>query len=122
MGKAQRDKGQRGERELLGLLSGELGTCVKRNLSQTRGGGADCIDVKGYSIEIKFQETLNINAWWSQALSQCQGKEKPVLFYRKSRQPWTAVMLLSDVNSDYTGSDTIFCSLPTACMIIRENL
>jgi len=40
MSASQRDKGQRGERELFGILSDLLGTCVRRNVDQARNGGA----------------------------------------------------------------------------------
>lgn len=120
-GKMSRNKGQRGERELCALLSDELGTVVKRNLSQTRAGGADCVEIKGWKIEIKYQETLNLNAWWKQAVEQA-GNDKPILFYRQSRQPWRAMMYLSDINPDFTGDYTAVVDFETACFLIRESL
>ena len=123
MSKSQRNKGQRGERELTSLLSDELGFVVKRNLSQTRGGGADCIDIPGWSVECKFQETLNINAWWKQTLDQTQDGCMPILFYRQSRGQWRAVILLEAINIDYVGSQyTATVDFQTACMLIRESL
>lgn len=122
-GNRSRNRGQRGERELCSLLSDELGIVVKRNLSQTRGGGADCLEIEGWSVEIKFQETLNINAWWQQTLDQCEGNNEPVLFYRKSHQPWKGMFLLSSINSNYTGMPyTATVDFITACMLIRETL
>ena len=47
MSAMQRSKGQRGERELFGLLSDQLGFIVQRNIDQARAGGADCIQVPG---------------------------------------------------------------------------
>jgi Holliday junction resolvase len=122
MSKSQRNKGQRGERELCSLLSDELGVVVKRNLSQTRAGGADCIEIPGWSIEIKFQETLKLNEWWQQTLDQADSEE-PILFYRKSRQPWKAMVNLSSINRDYEGMDyNCIVDFNTACMLIRESL
>jgi hypothetical protein len=121
-GKSSRDKGQRGEREVCKMLRGELGLeSLSRDLSQTRAGGCDISELKGWSIEVKYQETLHINAWWQQCLDQCKNT-KPLLIYRKSRQPWKCIMLLSDVNENYKGSDTVEMGFLTACTIIRENM
>ena len=91
MGKSQRDKGQRSEREVLRLLGAELGLMLTRNLTQTREGGADCLGVKGFAIEVKRQERLSRPAWWRQACEQADrvGAE-PMLLYRRNREPWQA--------------------------------
>ena len=102
MGKSQRTKGSSGERELFSQLSAELGITINRNLSQTRGGGCD--------------------SWWQQTLDQVADNRKPVLFYRKSRRAWRAMFLLSDICSNFSGSDTVDVSFETACLIIRESL
>lgn len=121
-----RNKGQRGERELCSMLSDELGTIVKRNLSQTRAGGADCVEIPGWSVEIKFQETLNVFSWFDQCVRQCKHGENPVLFYRKSRQKWTAMMCLASICGNvYKPGDEwrpVSMSFETACYIIRESL
>ena len=123
MSKNSRNKGSAGERELLSILSAELGIApIKRNLSQTRGGGADCIELNGWAIEIKRVERENLNAWWNQTVNQCRDGRKPVLFYRASRKPWQALMYLEDVNSDLTGDYTVALSFLGACMVIRESL
>lgn len=89
-----RDKGQRGEREFLGLLSDhlELEVGLTRNLSQTRGGGADCIELPGYSIEIKNCATVTLTQWWKQAIRQAQLSQSiPVLAYKVPRKGWLVV-------------------------------
>ena len=89
MGKMQRDKGQRGEREFFGLLSEHLGTCVRRNVDQARQGGADGIEVPGWAIEVKRHESGFQSIWWEQAIEQCSGTNRlPALAYRASRQKW----------------------------------
>ena len=65
-----RTKGARGEREFLALLGEELGEMLTRNLQQTREGGADCLCVKGWAIEVKRCEALSRPAWWRQAVEQ----------------------------------------------------
>lgn len=97
MSKASRDKGARAEREVLKLLGDELGQVLQRNITQTRGGGADCLEVKGFAIEIKRQERLSRPAWWAQAVEQAQrvGAE-PMLLYRRNREPWQAFIHTRD--------------------------
>jgi len=88
-GKRSRNKGASGEREFLRLLGDELGEMLTRNLSQTREGGADCLCVKGWAIEVKRCESLSRRAWWRQACEQAErlGVE-PMLAYRRNREPW----------------------------------
>ena len=93
MGSMSRRKGAAGERELFALLEEHLGIAIKRNLEQTRGGGADSYDLPGYAIEVKRVEQLAVDRWWSQAVMQA-GRAIPVLAYRQSRQPWRFVVPL----------------------------
>ena len=128
MSKMSRNKGASSERELLKLLSEELGLekGLNRNLSQTRGGGADCIELSGWAIEVKRQEKLNIMKWWEQTVAQCKNGRAPLLFYRQSRYPWTAMMCLTSACFNYyqPGDELrpVSMSFDTACYIIRESL
>lgn len=87
-GASSRTKGAVGERELLKLLGEELGIELKRNLLQTRESGADCVEIRGFILEIKRCETLCLPKWWRQAMSQAEGKGEPMLAFRQSRKPW----------------------------------
>ena len=100
MSRASRQKGQRGEREICNLLKDRLGGDYKRNLSQTRvDGGYDVLGLEGFAIEVKFQEKLNIEKWYKQAVEQA-GKEKvPVLFFRKSREPWRVAIPFKGISN-----------------------
>lgn len=97
-GRMSRNKGQRGEREFIGILQrvidevfGEDVYELKRNLFQTREGGYDVAGLPEQfdliAFEVKFQETLNINSWWEQAVEQA-GDKAPVLAFRQSRKKW----------------------------------
>lgn len=101
MSASQRRKGAAAEREVLKLLADELGvTPFQRNLEQTRNGGADCIQVQGFAIEVKRQERLSRPAWWAQAVEQGAAlKAEPMLLYRRSREPWQA--LIHTTNGGY---------------------
>lgn len=88
-GRRSRNKGHRAENEFLRLLGEELGQALSRNLSQTREGGADCIEVKGWAIEVKRHEQLSRPAWWRQAVEQADRLGvQPMLAYRRNREPW----------------------------------
>lgn len=97
MSASQRRKGASGERELFKLLSAELGFVVQRTLDQTRTGGADCIDVPGFAVEVKRQERLSRPAWWRQAVRQgIKLGAEPIVWYRRSREPWRALVRTAD--------------------------
>lgn len=104
MSKASRNKGQRGEREVCKLLAEKLGGEFKRNLMQTAEGGYDVIGLEGCALEVKRCETLSINSWWDQAKEQAEVNTWPVLFYRKSRQPWSVVIEIGMANKQPTTS------------------
>ena len=60
MGKAQREKGKRGERELAGILR-EYGYDTKRGQQYCGvAGNADVVGLPGIHIECKRVERLNI--------------------------------------------------------------
>lgn len=79
-GSFSRDKGQRGEREVIKVLQPtvsrvyiEAGLPVPelaRNLSQTREGGFDIQGLEWMALEVKYQETPNLKAWWDQTCRQ----------------------------------------------------
>ncbi|MDD2748732.1 MAG: hypothetical protein PHX24_01475 [Acidithiobacillus sp.] len=124
MAKMQRDKGARGERELFALLSDELGTLVQRNLVQTRDSGADSLSIPGFALEVKRQETPFRQAWWDQvnATRHQNGGIIPLLFYRQSRHPWTAVFDLADFSKKVDSESLCHTHLSTMCQLIREEL
>jgi hypothetical protein len=124
MAKMQRDKGARGERELFALLSEQLGTVVRRNLGQTRDSGADSLSIPGFAIEVKRQECSFRQAWWDQvnAARHQNGGVIPLLFYRRSRHPWTAVFDLADVYGNVDAGSLCHTDLLTICQLIREEL
>ena len=103
-GRGKRAKGANGERELAKILSDELGFVVKRKLGQARDGGHD-IEIGRFCIEVKRQERLAIEDWCKQVelsvttSSQIDaegsvGSPVPVVIFRRSGQPWRAVVPL----------------------------
>lgn len=89
-----RQKGQEGEREIIKLLRDVCGEEIElsRNLNQTREGGHDIVGLEWLAIEVKRQETLDVEAWWRQTLAQAGRDKVPVLVYRQNRKAWHVVM------------------------------
>lgn len=97
-GRKSRSKGQRGERELFTLLNGLIGREVfKRHANPFFGRGKpDASDSElPVALEVKFQETLSLPAWIKQAREQARDGQVPVLGYRRSREPWTLLVIMT---------------------------
>jgi hypothetical protein len=131
MGAMQRNKGARGERELLDLLSEELGDALasmltegeamRRNLAQTRDSGADCICLKGWAIEVKRQESLSRPKWWRQVRKDAtELGVQPMLAYRQNCKPGQSKRDAWRFWLAWPGSDVRELSLVEAAGAIRE--
>lgn len=111
-GAMARNKGGRGEREVVQLLNSIINQvilsqewphghveaarmCIQRNQNQSAIGGCDLNGVFGIAIEVKRQEQLNLNSWWTQCVEQAKrNNELPVLIYRQNHQPWRVVTMM----------------------------
>ena len=101
-GTGRRNKGKRGEREIIDLLQpvvnevyvahGEKPPLLQRNLLQSDKGGCDVHGLAWFAPEVKFQETFALAAWWQQCEQQAGEDKVPVLFYRRSRVDWLVMM------------------------------
>lgn len=98
-------KGKSGEREALGLIRAAMERVeaqlrdsglrvrsysddVKRNTMQSDRGGYDIHGVPLLALEIKRCETLQLDAWWRQAVRQATSGELPVLMFRRNKERW----------------------------------
>ena len=120
-----RTKGAAAEREVFALISDALGIRVERNLVQTRDGGYDTA-VCGWAIEVKRQEILHLPDWWRQCCEQARNAHfKPMLIYRKSRQPWMARVFVRDLVETFgcvnEAPGIVELDLPGAINLIRLN-
>jgi hypothetical protein len=99
-GRRSRSIGQRGEREALHKLGEELGVELHRNLQQTRDGGADCLAVKGFVIEVKWVAAMARPTWWRQVLRACERQVgEPMVLWKDRRvrgAPWMALIHTQD--------------------------
>lgn len=95
MGKASRDKGARGERELAGILN-EMGIDAHRGYVQFKQ--SDLVGIEGIHPEVKRVEKLNIHEAMRQAITEAEKRKdgKPTVFHRKNGGKWLVTMLLED--------------------------
>ena len=111
-GNQSRNKGQSGEREIIQLLRPIINEVyqkyssleipmLERNQNQSNKGGYDIVGIEWLALEIKRQESLQLNTWWQQTLKQANQNQIPVLIYRQNNKPW-AVML--ELESEYLGA------------------
>lgn len=96
MSAAQRNKGAKGEREVVRILNESLGTDAQRNLDQTRDGGTD-ISLPPYGIEVKRRRQMGFYAWMHQAEKACGAAGlRPVVIARADGEDWVAIVPLSE--------------------------
>lgn len=103
MGKASRDKGKRGERELAARLRDYGYDCRRGQQFCGRNGDADVVGLPGIHIECKRVERLNLLEAMKQSVEDAvaaaltQDRQVlPAVFHRRDRECWLVTMRLSD--------------------------
>lgn len=92
MGKPSRDKGARGELEVLELLrSHGWDRCTRNFASGATGNGDIARGPQGVHLEIKRVERFSIRQTWKQASTEA-GTDLPVILTRWNQGPWLAVV------------------------------
>lgn len=91
-GKGCRAKGARVENEICHMIANITGDQVKRNLDQTRDGGAD-IHWGPFMFEVKARQTVSMPAWQEQVRKAAQGTNfiPSVVWKRNGEEPWVAL-------------------------------
>lgn len=92
MGKAQRDKGANGEREVVAMLRAHGFPCHRTPNSGGLFIPGDIVGMPRLHLEVKRQERLSLPAWCAQAEAEAPEDTTPMVVYRSSRQPWRAVV------------------------------
>ena len=101
MSKRSRDKGARGERELVNLLKDHLGeSAACRNLSQTRDGGCDIGGdiADNFAIEVKSTHAPRFGQWFEQARAQAAAHQIPVVAWKPTGRPWQFYVVLDEAD------------------------
>jgi len=97
-GRASREKGKRGERELSKVIADLLGVeCRRGQQFSGERGNPDVVGVAGVHIECKRVERLNLSQAVEQSVSDARDGEVPVVCHRLSRQPWLLTVRMSDL-------------------------
>lgn len=112
-GKASREKGKRGELELMHILRDFYGYPVRRGYVFQHE--SDLVGLQGVHVECKRKEKINIYTDYKQAVREAQKRSDgvPVVFHRRSNEEWLVIMGLDDFMDFYggwryesTGTDT----------------
>lgn len=86
LGRANRAKGARAEREVCDILTAISGSKVKRNLSQTRDAGSD-VQWGPFLLEVKYHQQYALPAWQRQAVESARdGNLVPAVVYRRPQE------------------------------------
>lgn len=107
MSRMQREKGKRGEREVAQLLR-DLGYPARRTAQNCgkSGDAADVIGVEGLHLEVKRCEQIRLDDWIRQAERDAAGTGNiPVIVFRKSGEPWRAVVPAIEFFKMYKGGE-----------------
>ena len=103
MGKSQREKGKRGERELANLLKDHGYNCRRGQQYCGTNGDADVVGLPGIHIECKRVERLNLEDAMTQAIDDTAAEKLPfgeeiypAVFHRRNRGSWLVTMRLDD--------------------------
>lgn len=96
MGKASKNKGERGELLLRDELHGYGFESVHRG--SVFQGTSDLVGLPGIHVECKFVEKLNIRSALVQAEIEAEKRQDgiPTVFSKTSRKPWIVTMNLED--------------------------
>lgn len=97
MGKMQREKGKRGEREVANRLK-ELGFEARRTAQYcgNTGDASDVVGIDGFHLEVKRCEATKIHEWMAQAMRDC-GQNIPCVLHRRSNEEWLATLPMDDL-------------------------
>ena len=95
MGRASREKGAEAEREVARILTAN-GYVVSRNARNGLSTDDLAHTIPGVHLEIKRRERLNVSEAMGQAARDA-GSRCPVVVHRRSREPWLATVLLTDL-------------------------
>lgn len=95
MGKASREKGKRGEREVAAFLRTE-GYDAKRGV-QYHGGpdSPDVVGLPGIHIEVKRTERLDLYGALAQSKGDA-GEDIPIVIHRRNDCEWVVIQPLKD--------------------------
>lgn len=107
IGKASRNKGKAGERELSKVLQEHFPDLNVHRTQQfcgknAKGDASDVVGLPGIYTECKRVERLNVNEAMEKTIAESCGNGLPALFHRRNRGKWLVTMTLDDWAKLYT--------------------
>ena len=98
MGRSQREKGKRGERELAAELGKIFGVKCRRGQQYCGvAGDADVVGLEGVHLESKRVESFLLYPSLEQANSDKACGDVPLVCHRRNGKEWVAVCYLKDL-------------------------
>lgn len=102
-GLRSRNKGKRGEQEVVRLLQPIVDSVyarrglevprLQRNQLQSDGGGFDVVGLEWLALEIKHHTKAHVAMWWKQTISQAKKGQVPLLLWRcTGARTWSAML------------------------------
>ena len=96
MGKSQREKGKRGEREFASLCR-SYGYQARRGQQYAGANGdADVVGLPGIHVEVKRVERLDLLGAMSQSKADAKEDELPIVAHRRNNAGWLITMAAED--------------------------
>jgi Holliday junction resolvase len=99
MGKLSREKGKRGEREVVKLFEAKGIPARRGQQFCGANGDADVITALGdlIHVEVKRQEVVKIHEWLKQAEADSPFGSYPMVFHRRSKEGWKVTLRAEDL-------------------------
>jgi len=126
-GKASRDKGARGERDVCARLEKELGIKFARNLKQYQQAQHGDIEPPAgpYLLEVKNQDSISaMKSWWRQACAAAAARGLLPCLVFKDRGKWAFLTPMEGAGKAWM-NDVDFADRNTIrgfCFKVRERL
>lgn len=97
MGKAQREKGKRGERYVANRIKDKLGLQAHRGVQYSGGPDSpDVVGLPGYHIEVKNVNRLDLHGAINQSINDAGDNETPIVVHHRDREPWYVTIDFED--------------------------
>ena len=97
MGKMQRDKGKRGEREVVQIMR-DLGWPDARRARQSDGAvDPDVAGCPPFWLEVKRRKSIAAARFMDQAVGDAEEKGMPIVFLREDNGEWLVMLRSADV-------------------------
>ena len=97
MGKAQRERGKRGERYVANRIRDRLGMQARRGVQYSGGPDSpDVVGLAGYHIEVKNVNRLDLHKAIAQSVNDASEDEVPIVVHHRDREPWYVTLGFED--------------------------